>query len=86
MQLSLGTSGEFIVRSEALPPSAIDVGKSNAHIERIVANLDLLPFHRGISHGFTPVVQIVHPDPEPGTTFAVPFLIDGVAAIENVSL
>src|SRR5437667_3427967 len=63
MQFSFRASGKLVVGAVTFAPLAAYVGITDAHIKGIVAHLHLCVFNGWVPHGFTPVIQIVHPYP-----------------------
>src|SRR5262249_16207281 len=45
-------------------PYAINVGEADAHIKRIISYLDISFLYCCVTHGFTPIIQVIHSDPD----------------------
>src|SRR6266849_597297 len=59
LQFAFRTPSEFRVGTITGAPAAINVGISYAHVERVVTHLDPGSFNGWITHGLTPILQVI---------------------------
>src|SRR5438128_10878042 len=73
LQFTFRTPGEFSGGTIAFPPTAINVGVTNTDIKWVESHLDLGSFDGWVTHGFAPVVQVIHAHTHPWLNFRRPF-------------
>src|SRR6266487_227537 len=83
LQLALRASGKFGVRTITFAPAAINVGEPDTDIEWVESYLDLGFFNRWVTHGFAPVVQVIHAYPNPRLDLRRPFASGGESRFEE---
>src|SRR6266571_6081599 len=73
LQFTFRTPGEFRVGTITFAPAASNIRIPNTHIERVVTHLDLGSLNGRVAHGFTPVIEVIHPDADARLNFYRPF-------------
>src|SRR6266699_6269875 len=61
LEFAFRAPGKFGVRTITVSPAAINVGVAHTHVKRAVTHFHLGSLDGWIAHGFTPVVQVMHP-------------------------
>src|SRR5260370_509723 len=65
LPFTLRTSGEFGVGTITFAPTTINVGVTNTDIKGVEFDFDLGSFDSRVTHGFAPVIQVVHAHADP---------------------